>query len=224
VNDRRAARSPVRRAVVVSGGDPPDATVAGSLDEVDLVIGADSGAAHALDLGWRPDLVVGDLDSLAPGRLADLEAVGAAIQRHPTDKDRTDLALALDLAVAARPRHVTVLAGGVGERFDHLVASVLLLAAEAYSGVDLDAWFGTAHVTVVRGRASLRGGVGELLSLLAVNGPARGVTTTGLRWPLAGATLEPGSSWGVSNAFVSATAGVTVTGGVVLAVQPGRHT
>ena len=44
---------------------------------------------------------------------------------------------------------------------------------------------------------------GELVSLLAVNGPAEGVTTEGLAYPLRGETLEPGSTRGVSNVFAA---------------------
>ena len=49
----------------------------------------------------------------------------------------------------------------------------------------------------------LEGEPGELVTLVAVNGPAEGVTTEGLAYPLRGETLEPGSSRGVSNVFES---------------------
>jgi thiamine pyrophosphokinase len=58
------------------------------------------------------------------------------------------------------------------------------------------------------------------VSLLAVHGPAAGVSTTGMAYPLWGETLHPGSTRGVSNELVTAAASVTVGRGVVLAVQP----
>ena len=64
-------------------------------------------------------------------------------------------------------------------------------------------------------------GVLALCTLLAVNGPATGVTTEGLEYPLRDETLEPGSSRGVSNVFASETAHVTVEDGVLLAILPG---
>ena len=66
----------------------------------------------------------------------------------------------------------------------------------------------------------LAGAPGERLSLLAVGGPASGVTTTGLRWPLADDTLEPGSSRGVSNEFTGTEAAISLTSGVLLAIAP----
>ena len=67
----------------------------------------------------------------------------------------------------------------------------------------------------------LAGRPGELVSLLAVNGPAEGVTTEGLVYPLRGESLEPGSTRGVSNIIASAQARVEVARGVLLAILPG---
>ena len=47
------------------------------------------------------------------------------------------------------------------------------------------------------------------------------VRTDGLAYPLAGESLEPGSSRGVSNVFVSEMARVSVERGVLLAIRPG---
>jgi thiamine pyrophosphokinase len=53
-----------------------------------------------------------------------------------------------------------------------------------------------------------------------VGGPAEGVTTIGLRFPLHDARLLPGSTLGVSNELDGTTASVSVGAGVVLAIQP----
>jgi thiamine pyrophosphokinase len=74
---------------------------------------------------------------------------------------------------------------------------------------------------VIRGERELGGQRGELCTLLAVNGPAVGVTTDGLEYPLRGETLEPGSSRGVSNVFEGEAARVEVEQGVLLAILPG---
>jgi thiamine pyrophosphokinase len=70
----------------------------------------------------------------------------------------------------------------------------------------------------------LSGDVGTLVSLVPVHGAAIGVTTTGLRFPLDGGTLLPGSSRGVSNVFAAPRASVGLTDGVLLAVRPLTHT
>jgi thiamine pyrophosphokinase len=80
---------------------------------------------------------------------------------------------------------------------------------------------GHARITVIRTEATLLGAPGDLVSLLAAHGPARGVRTEGLRYPLAREDLHPGSTRGISNELLGAHAVVGLDAGVLLAVQPG---
>lgn len=177
-----------------------------------IVIAADAGA----ELGLPVDLAVGDFDSVSEESFAGL----AEVERHPEDKDATDLELALRAALRFEPDRVLVV-GSAGGRLDHLLGSLLLLADEAWAGVQVDAQLGDAAVHVVRGERELHGEVGELVSLFALQGPARDVVTEGLAYPLRGETLEPGTSRGVSNAFAAPQARISVGAGVLLAVRPG---
>ena len=227
-----APSTPLLRAVVLAGGDPLPAgdlpAAADALDAAGLVVAADGGLAHATRLGRRVDAVVGDLDSVDATDLAAAEAAGARIHRHPTDKDATDLALALDLvlaravggAPAGRRIDVTII-GGHGGRADHLLGNALLLGSDRYAPLRLRALWGGAVLRVVRDTVLLDGTPEALVSLLALHGPARGVRTEGLRFPLDGAELRPGSSLGLSNRMIGTTARITLETGVVLTVQPG---
>lgn len=206
------------RAVVFAGGDVP--LPLNDLEPSDtLVIAADSGVDHARSLGWPIHLVVGDLDSVSTTGLDDAVTAGARVERHPPDKDATDLELALTAARDAGATEVIVV-GGHGGRVDHFLANVLLLAHPAFSNMQVRARFGHALVTVVRHEAVLTGHLGELCSLLPVGGIAREVRTTGLRFPLHGENLNPGSTRGVSNQFDEPRATVTVDAGVLVALQP----
>jgi len=90
------------------------------------VIAADGGLRHVLALGRRPDVLIGDLDSLPPG--VDPETAAGKVIRYPRDKDETDLELALLYAVDHYPDAEVFVVGGAGGRLDHLLANVLLLA------------------------------------------------------------------------------------------------
>ena len=206
--------------VVVSGGDPPAAGSALSVPPGTPVVAADRGLEHALALGLEVAIAVGDFDSASPEAVAVAEAAGTRIERHPAEKDATDLELALDVAMQMGPRRILVLASR-GGRLDHELATLLLLGADRYSTAEIDASIGDAHVHVVRSRRTIRGKPGELITLLAVNGPAVGVTTEGLAYPLRRETLDPGSSRGVSNVFESEEARISVDDGVLLAIRPG---
>ena len=204
-----------RDVVVVASGEGPGLTVPSARH----VVAADGGLLRARELGLDVDVVVGDLDSVTPEALAAAEAAGARVVRYPRAKDATDLELALDEALELGARRTLLVASAQG-RLDHLLASLLLLGSERYARLELDALVGDALVHVVRGERMLAGVPGELLTLLPLGGPATGVTTEGLEYPLAGETLGPGTTRGVSNVFTSTGARVTLTDGVLLAVRP----
>ena len=206
--------------VVVAGGPRPGGRAAASVPPGALVIAADSGADHALALGLAIDVAVGDFDSITATTLARLEQANVRLERHPADKDATDLELALDAAIAFHPRRIIVLGGGAG-RLDHLLGELLLLGADPYAVVELDAHLGPATIHVIRGERLLVGTPNELISLLALHGPATGILTEGLAYPLHGETLVPGSSRGISNLFTGTEARVKVRHGTLLAVRPG---
>ena len=206
--------------VVVAGGEAPEPDAARAVPPNAPVVAADRGLDHALALGLRVTVAVGDFDSASADALASAEREGTPIERHPEAKGATDLELALDAALALAPERILVLAG-VGERLDHLLSALLLLGASRFEGVELDARVGPAQVHVIRRERSLEGTPGEIVSLLAVGGRAEGVCTEGLAYPLTRETLEEGSSRGVSNRFEAKTARVEVERGTVLAVRPG---
>lgn len=199
----------MKTVVVLAGG--PDLPVGFALPAGAMVIAADSGA----ELGVPVDLAVGDFDSISSETLAGI----AEVEPYPPDKDATDLELALAAALRLEPERILVV-GSASGRLDHLVGSLLLLAADVYAGVRVDAQLGAAAVHVVRGERLFRGVPGELISLFAVHGPAEGVVTDGLVYPLRGERLDPGSSRGTSNAFAAGEARVSLARGVLLAVRP----
>jgi len=202
--------------VVVASGAGPWVALPGA----PTVVAADGGLDRAAALGLVVDVVMGDLDSVSPGALAAAKEAGARIVRHPEAKDATDLELALDEAVRLGARRVLLVASAEG-RLDHLLGSLLLLWADSYAAIELDAIVGDALVHVVRGERALRGSPGDLLSLIALGGPATGIVTNGLDYPLAAETLQPGSSRGISNVFTGTDARVTLDTGVLLAIRPG---
>jgi thiamine pyrophosphokinase len=119
--------------LVFAGGDPVDGSVAARLPDLGVtVVAADSGVERALALGRRVDLVVGDFDSADPAAVETAVAGGAELRRYPTDKDQSDLELALHAARAGGASRVIVV-GGYGGRLDHFLANALLLASPSFA-------------------------------------------------------------------------------------------
>ena len=202
-----------RRMLILAGGAGPrrselDAAWPGWDRAIDLVIAADAGAHLAGPLGLGLDLVVGDGDSLGEVAMIRLAAAGVAIERSPVDKDASDTELALVAAVHRGATELIVL-GAFGGRLDHQLANVWILAHPDLAGRLVTLLDGRSRLRLLsaarRDPAGSRSGfdlverVGDLVTLLPFDGPASGVTTRGLRWPLLDATLPAGFARGLSN-------------------------
>lgn len=202
--------------LIFAGGDSPADRLAEELPEADLIIAADSGYDVAVGAGYAVDVLVGDMDSIVteviPGHVH--------VEEHSTDKDATDLELSLAHIMDRVPQRVVVV-GGAGGRVDHEIAAAALLCAERWEGIDEIDWVtdrGWSHV--IRGHRIVHGDAGALISLIPMGGAVHGVTTKGLRWNLASATMHPGTTWGVSNEFTGPVADIRIGSGCLLAVVP----
>ena len=202
-------------ALLVAGKQHGEAPATGAPD---LVVAADGGLDAARRWGLRVDAVVGDLDSAGEAALEWARRCGADVEAHPTDKEMTDLELAMARVLKQVDAvHVVLPAGG---RLDHAMTNLAVLASPRWAALEVSATVGEAHVAVVRGRRRLRGEVGELVSLLAVGGPALVASTSGLLFPLAEEALSPTSGRGTSNVIVATPPTVEVVEGVLLAIRP----
>lgn len=204
-------------ALIVAGGNPINKAVLARLGQHVWVVAADSGLDQAYRLGIQPDLIVGDMDSVSASALAQAEATGTAIERHPTAKDASDLELAVDAAKTRGYTSATII-GGTGGRLAHTLANALLLTRD--HDIELEWLTSTAAVRSLDRGAShhFPAGEGTLLSILAVSGLAR-CTSTGLRWALDGQPLRVGATRGISNEITKPFATVTVHQGLVITVH-----
>ncbi|MEO1055487.1 MAG: hypothetical protein AAFY28_01080, partial [Actinomycetota bacterium] len=94
-----------------------------------------------------------------------------------------------------------MLVGG-GDRLDHTIAALGALGAPVLTSVPaIEAWWGDQHLRVIHGpgTATLDLVPGSTLSLLALHGPCRAVSISGVRWPLDDVELQPVIGFGVSN-------------------------
>lgn len=217
--------SAARRALIIAGGRIADDSAV--RDEImggewDIVVCVDGGSSHAERLGVRPDVVIGDLDSVHEGTVARFRRAGVTFVTHPAEKDKTDLELALEYVVARGARDITVV-GATGDRLDHTLANVLLTVKAASLGASLVLTDGTCTVRLVRGETAVAGEPGDWVSLLPVGGDACGVFTEGLRYILRGGELPLGGTLGVSNELVGARGKVGVRAGHVVLVHTRRN-
>ena len=206
--------------VIFAGGTlRPGKAVQAAIASADLVIAADSGAASALHHGCTPAIIVGDFDSLDPLTAQQLQEQGSRVVPVPAEKDETDTELAIQAAIEQGASAITILGWLGGERFDHTMANILLLAG--FETVPIRLVDGPSICWLLRGPgvASIEGQVDDLLSLLPLTSDATGVRTKGLYYPLHGETLHFGKPRGVSNVLMQEHAEVSLEGGLLLIIH-----
>lgn len=209
-----APGAPFVRAVLVLGGDAPTEVELGEVEQADLVVASDSGAAALFHHDLVPDRLVGDLDSLDPALLECAVARGVRVDRHPHEKAETDGELALEAVLAETPERLVII-GGHGGRSAMFLTHIRLLRKAAEAGVDatMRGHGETLRVLLPGGRLV---SAAKVLDLIALE-PAL-VTLEGLHYS-GTVALPPWTGKGVSNDRVAEEAVVLVQEGVVLVVE-----
>ena len=181
----------------------------------DILVAADGGARHCLELGLTPDYVIGDLDSLDDSHLQKLAALGSQIVRYPTRKDFTDLELAIQHALKLGATEIVIQAA-LGARWDQTIANLLLPAG--FPSAHIYLVDGDQEIHLLRGgkELELHGQPGDTVSLISLSPQTRGVTTQNLEYPLQDGTLYLGSTRGVSNVLLDKHARISIKKGLLL--------
>ena len=205
--------------LIFIGGDPPHPNVRQHLPTDAYIIAADSGYAHAIAMGFVPNELVGDMDSITEVDLTDARDSNILISQFPTNKNFTDTEIAIASAIARLSTHITVVSGG-GDRFDHVLGMVHSLALCAGT-VSATLLIGTARVSYVSYTREfhLATQPGNIVSLIPLGGGTT-VTTTGLQWELDHDTLQSFASRGVSNIATAESVSISVTDGLLAVIQP----
>ena len=186
-------------------------TLIAPVGQEDLVIAADGGLAHTQKLGIAPHIILGDFDSLG--------YVPEDAQVYPVEKDDTDSMLAVRKGLEQGCRRFVLYGALDGPRLDHTVANLQTLLYLAEHGAR-GYLVGKHHiVTALRNETVVfPAGCTGIFSLFCFGETARGVTLTGLKYPLEDGSLESGFPLGVSNHFTGEKATVTVEAGSLIAI------
>jgi thiamine pyrophosphokinase len=208
-----------QKLVLFANGElPKPKALAKKLGDADFLIAVDGGLNHMIPLNLEPDLIIGDLDSIDDATLQAYREKKTEIRKFPTDKDQNDLELAIQAAIVMNPKTIWIVAA-LGNRIDQTLANIFLLTRDDLRGIDTHLVDGKRDVFLVRERAMLSGEPGQLVSLLPINGPAEGITTTGLQYPLNNETLYPDQTRGISNRLTGTEATITIERGSLLCIH-----
>lgn len=175
----------------------------------DLVIAADAGLLQTQYYNIKPNIIIGDFDSL--GSVPKEES---NVLKLPVRKDDTDVGFAVKYA-AERGFTGFVIYGGIGGKLDHTIGNLQIAASIAESGGSVLLFGDEISVTVIHnGKVRFEKGVGRL-SVFSLSDVSNGVYITGASYNLENAVLRSSYPLGVSNEFTDSPAEISVNDGTV---------
>jgi thiamine pyrophosphokinase len=179
--------------LVICNGESPSKKLAHQLARnVDAIVAADGGANVARKLGIRPDVIIGDLDSMTS---ATKRCVSSSTFIRVSRQDNTDLEKALDFLLGQKIKRATIMAA-TGNRLDHTLGNLSVIWCYT-KDIEIDV-VGDGFLAIpLTKRNTIATKRGATVSLIPF-GVCSGVTLRGLLYPLTNATMEVGTI-GLSN-------------------------
>jgi len=183
-----------------------------------LIIACDGGVRHLQQTGIKPDVIIGDMDSIDSAQLASYSEQGVKIIKYPVGKDYTDTELALDYAINLKPAAIYIWAA-LGGRLDHTLSNVFLL--EKGKDVSIKTYLIDEYceVFILNGSMEFSSAAGQTVSLIALSPQVECLTLRGFLYPLDDATLRMGESRCISNIIKEDNAKVSLRSGNLLVIR-----
>lgn len=194
----------------------------------DKVFAVDKGLEYADALGIRPDYILGDFDSvdkelvLRYQKQIDSGTLDATIEYHPVKKDAADTELAVLKAIEDGADSITIV-GATGSRLDHVLANIGLLSLAAEKNVECQIVDACNRIRLLTGKVYYcirkEEQYGEYLSFIPLTSVVKGLTLTGVMYPLTDRTVYQNSSLTVSNQITEKEAHISIEEGELLMIE-----
>ncbi len=185
-----------------------------SFEKDDFIIAADGGFSFLANHGIKPDLILGDFDSL--GFVP--ECKGSEILKLNPVKDDTDLLYAVKQGIK-RNYKLFYIFGGTGGRTSHTFSNIQTLTMLAKQGLQ-GFLFGDNEIFTVIHNSSLnfsKKSSGNI-SVFSVDTVSNGVFETGLKYSINNYSMNNSFPVGVSNEFVGTDSQIKVLDGTLLVI------
>lgn len=206
------------KTFIISNGDITDYEYCKNIiNKDDYIICADGGTRHAYNMGLKPDLIIGDLDSLQQYYIGYYRDQGVEIIKHPKDKDKTDTHLCILKAIDFSSE--IILLGALGNRLDHSLANVSLLKIGIDNNIQIYIDDYRNQVYLIDKTIRLQGKPGDIFSLLPFNGKVEGLQIEGAKYELRNAEMKAGNPFGISNLFLEKEVIISLKKGLLIVIK-----
>ena len=211
------------KILIVSGGKIEDDFAKEWLEQYqpDFILVADSGMEFMKRAGIKPNMIIGDFDSVCHDTLAYFKACPDIIFKELNPiKDDTDTEFAIRQAIELGAKEITIL-GATGTRLDHVFGNVALLGIGLEKQVDIQMVDAHNRIRMIDKPIRLAKSqvFGNFVSLLPFFGEVTGVTLKGFKYPLENFTMVAFSSLGISNEIVKEEAEILFEDGILLVIE-----
>ncbi|MFI3213100.1 MAG: thiamine diphosphokinase [Eubacteriales bacterium] len=208
------------KCILIGAGDISVSEI--PIKEGDYVIAVDGGYMYCKVLGIQPDLIIGDFDSVEEKEMAEIESFiesgTTKIISLPREKDDTDMLAALRYGLEKGFREFCIYAA-CGGRLEHTIANIQclnFLKEQKAKGYLMD---GTGMVLVAKNESiTFQKSMEGFFSMFSLGETAKGVSVTGMKYELDGATFTNAFPIGISNEFIGEAAKITVEEGTVVMI------
>ncbi len=213
----------LKKAVIVAGGEIDDSFGREWLlkEQPDYVIAADSGMEFLKRIGKKPDLLLGDFDSVSEGTL-DYFRLQDKIEWRKLNpvKDDTDTEAAVCFAVEHGVKELTLL-GATGNRLDHVLSNIAMLGIGLKTGISMQIVDAHNRIRMVSSGIKIKKETqyGAYVSLVAYSKEVTHVYLKGFKYPLADYCLESFTSIGISNEITAEEAEICFEDGILLVIE-----
>lgn len=197
------------------------------LNDYDKIIAVDGGLSAANLLHVRPDVVVGDFDTVSPDILKEYEESGAGqVIRLDPMKDDTDTQYGAKLAIDMGAKELHII-GGNGGRADHGLANIYILKMAYELGVKAYMYDEINKIYVISGHCILKRDTayGKYISFIQLEGPALDVTMKGFVYNVEHFDFDTGKEYrlGVSNEFAGEEAEINIGQGMFIVTEISKN-
>ncbi len=211
------------KALLIAGGHVDIQWASGFVKQhrYDLIVAVDGGLSTANLLGCRPDIIVGDFDTVDSETLAQYDEKATIIRLKP-EKDDTDSQYAMKLLIERSVTDVDIL-GGTGRRMDHTMVNIYNLQMAHDSGVRATMYDPYNKMYIIEGDVSLRRDetYGRYISFMQLTPAVKDVTLQGFKYNVEHYDFVMSGEYraGCSNEFASDMATVHIGQGRLLVIE-----
>ena len=208
---------------IITGGDLDEDFVNDFLkrNAMDKIIAADRGMKFCYDNLVKPDLIMGDYDSI-DGKILEYYGTKTDIpmETFPAEKDDTDTEIALKKAMELGGDQIFIL-GAMGGRMDHFLANVQLLQMPLARGIQAYLVDSQNVIRLIDHPLTLKKceQFGKYTSLMPFTDQVEHITLKGFKYPLQDYCMVKGSSIGISNEIKEETAEILFNKGTLIMIQ-----